>query len=75
MSTATLLDQILALQPDERAILAQRVWESIEHFVSPEIERAWLEESEKRWQEIEEGRVQCIPAADAMRKARASLTK
>jgi putative addiction module component (TIGR02574 family) len=73
MSTAALLDQILALQPDERAILAQRVWDSIEHFISPEIEQAWLTEAENRWNEIEAGKIKCIPAVDAMKKARSML--
>ncbi len=73
MSAVAILDQVLTLQVDERAILAQRIWESIEHFLSPEVEQAWLEEAERRWREIEEGRVQCIPAAEAIKQARNSL--
>jgi len=75
MSTTTieLSQQILALPIDERVILAQRVWNSVEHFVDPKIEKVWLDEAERRWQEIEQGKVQCIPAEEVMRKARASL--
>lgn len=73
MSAVALLDQALALQADERAILAQRLWDSIEHFLSPDVEHAWLEEAERRWREIEEGRVQCIPGEVAMKQARNSL--
>ena len=40
-----------------------------------EIERAWLEVSERRWQEIQTGRIQTIPADQVMREARAALKK
>lgn len=77
MSTATveLTKKVLSLPTDERVILSQRVWDSIEHFVNPEIEKAWLDEAEKRWYEIEQGRVQCVPAKEVMKKARANLNK
>ncbi|MDI6793757.1 MAG: addiction module protein [bacterium] len=70
-----LAEKVLALPIDERVILAQRVWDSVEHFVDPEIEKAWLDEAERRWREIEQGRVQCMPAEEVMKKARASLNK
>ncbi len=75
MSTAIneLTSEVMALPPDERALLAQRLWDSLGDFVNPEFEQAWLEEAEKRWHEIVEGRVQCIPAEEVMKKARASL--
>jgi len=31
-------------------MLAARLWESLENFMNPDIERAWLEETEKHWQ-------------------------
>ncbi len=77
MSTMTmkLMEKILALPTDEKVALAQQVWDSVEHFVNPEIEKVWLDEAEKRWREIEQGRVQCISAEKVMKKARASLKK
>jgi putative addiction module component (TIGR02574 family) len=75
MSVGALLDQVLTLQVDERAMLAQRIWDSIEHFVSRDVEQAWLEEAERRWQEIEEGRVQCVSGKEAINQARNSLHK
>ncbi|MBU1752407.1 addiction module protein [bacterium] len=78
MSTATmqLMEKVLALPMDERVILAQHVWDSVEHFIiDPEIEKSWMDEAERRWHEIEQGRVQCIPAKEVMKKARASLNK
>ena len=77
MSTATmnLTERVLALPMDERVILARCVWDSVEHFVDPEIEKSWLDEAERRWQEIEQGRVQCVPAEEVMKRARAGLNK
>lgn len=65
--------QVLALPVDDRASLAQKVCDSIEHFSNHETEKAWMEEADRRWREIEEGKVVCIPAEDVMRRARASL--
>jgi putative addiction module component (TIGR02574 family) len=70
-----LKEKILALSPDEKAIIAQEVWDSIEHFIDPEVEKAWLNEAEKRWQEIEEGKVAAISVEEAFRKARELIAK
>ncbi len=70
-----LTDRALALPIDERAILAQRLWESIEDFVDTDVEEEWLKVTEQRWKDIEEERVQCIPAEEAMEKAKARLKK
>lgn len=70
-----LTDKALLLPSDERAILAQRLWESIEDFTDPDIEQAWLRTAEKRWAEIEKGEVKCIPADQVIKKAKARLRK
>ncbi len=58
-------DQAMSLPPDERALFAYKLWDSLKDSIDPEIEKLWLEESEKRWQEIEKGKVECIPAETA----------
>lgn len=63
-------DQALALPAEERVILAQRVWDSVEHFANSEVEKAWMQEVDRRWREIEEGKVQCLPAEQVMKQAR-----
>ena len=60
----------LDLPSEERIILVQRVWDSVGHFVSPEVEQAWMDEADRRWQEIEEGKVQCLPADQVIKQAR-----
>ena len=76
MSTlAEVTNEALALSVDERVVLAQRVWDSVEHFASREVEKAWMDEADLRWREIEEGKVQCLPAEDVMKRARESLRR
>ena len=67
--------QVLALPVEDRASLAQKVCDSIEHFMDPETEKAWLDEVDRRWREIEQGRAECVPAGAVMRRARASLSR
>lgn len=75
MATMKLTEEVLVLPMDEGVILAQRMCDSVEHLVNPEIEKVWLDEAEKRWHEIEQERVQCLPAEEVMKKTRASLNK
>jgi len=77
MSTAIieLTHQAMALPADKRALLALRLWESVQDFIDPEIEQAWFEEVEKRWLEIKSGIVRCLPAEEVMNKARATLNR
>ncbi len=77
MNTAVieLTNQATTLPADERALLALRLWESVQDFVDPEIEQAWCKEVEKRWLELKNGIVQCLPAEEVMKKARASLNR
>jgi len=63
--------QALKLSPEERAQLADRLIASL--FQDNEIEDAWSVEVERRIKEIEAGRAQLIPAADATARARAAI--
>lgn len=66
---------VFNLPPDERAALAYRIWASLEGFADAEIEKAWLDEADRRWEEIKNGEVSCIPAEEVMKRARAVLKK
>ena len=63
--------QALALSPEDRAQLADRLITSL--FVDQEIETAWSTEVERRIGEIESGRTKLIPAADSIARARAAI--
>jgi len=43
--------------------------------IDPDIEAAWIREAERRWQEIREGKVVCIPAEEVFRRIRAMLNE
>jgi putative addiction module component (TIGR02574 family) len=73
MSTITDIEKaVFNLPPDERAALAYRIWDSLEGFSDADIEKAWMDEADRRWQEIKDGEVSCIPAEEAMKRARAA---
>ena len=55
-----LLDEALKLADQDRAALALLLLESIGEPID-HIERAWLDEAERRFGEIERGEVQTIP--------------
>lgn len=69
----TITDQVMSLPPDMRALIAHKLWDSLGDLGDPEIEQMWLEEAEKRWLEIEKGKVECIPAETVLTKARNNL--
>jgi putative addiction module component (TIGR02574 family) len=63
--------QALQLPADERAQLADRLIASL--FQDDEIEEAWSLEVERRIEEVESGRSELVPAAEAIARARAAI--
>ncbi len=63
--------QALNLTAEERAQLADRLLASL--FEDHEVEDDWANEVERRIFEIEGGRSELIPAADAIARARAAI--
>lgn len=63
--------QALALSPEERVRLADRLIASV--FEDHDIEEAWAVEVERRIAEIESGRTNLIPASEAIDRARAAI--
>lgn len=50
-----LLQQALQLPPDERAVLAAKLWASLEADSDPSVEAAWAAEIRQRLKRIESG--------------------
>jgi putative addiction module component (TIGR02574 family) len=65
--------QALQLPPKERARLAQRLIASLDPESERDAEQVWLEEAERRLDEIESGKVAGIPAEQVLEKARSTL--
>jgi len=60
----------MKLSKRDRIHLAHRLAESVTH-ISPEIERAWLDEVERRVSEIDAGVGELIPGDQVIRELRA----
>jgi putative addiction module component (TIGR02574 family) len=63
-----LFQEALELTDKDRATLAGLLIESLEMPPDPDVEAAWTAEAERRWQEIESGKVQTIPWEDVKAK-------
>jgi putative addiction module component (TIGR02574 family) len=70
---ATLLEKVeqeaLNLPPEQRAFLADRLLSSLSGEVLSDVDAAWVEEAERRYQEYKEGKRTPIPAADVFAEA------
>ena len=62
------LNDALALPPDERADVAVSLLESLDEEEDEAVEQAWSEEIHRRIQEVESGEVQTIPWSEARRR-------
>jgi putative addiction module component (TIGR02574 family) len=51
----------MELEDNDRATLAGLLIESLEGPEDPDVEKAWATEVERRWQEVESGKVKTIP--------------
>ena len=71
---ARVLEEALALSPEERAELADRLIASLDAESQRRIDELWAAEVEARFDAYERGEVEAIPAeqaiADAIKKAR-----
>ncbi|HEY4233198.1 MAG TPA: addiction module protein [Lacipirellulaceae bacterium] len=77
MSTALSFDvltsQVLALPPEQRAELAQRLWASVEGQLEEDEEL--FAEIDRRCADIDSGKAELIPFDQAMREIRARLNE
>lgn len=74
MSLKELEAEIKKLDLKDRALLAKRIVASLDELSEAEIEALWVEEAERRLDEMEKGLVTEIPAKEALRRARAAIS-
>lgn len=72
-SIEELTEELLALPSASRALLAQKLVESLEFDTEPTIQAAWMTEAKKRRSEIRDGSVQPIPGEEALATVRRLL--
>lgn len=65
-----ILSAALTLPPEMRAMLADRLLESLNREDQKRIDALWAEEAERRIREIDEGKVEAIDGELVMQKLR-----
>jgi hypothetical protein len=69
-SIEQLAEEILSLPSASRALLADRLVESLEFDLDPSIQVAWLAEAKRRRDEVRDGSVRPIPGEEALAQVR-----
>ncbi|BDA70759.1 hypothetical protein CAL7716_049250 [Calothrix sp. PCC 7716] len=72
-SIEQLTEELLALPSASRALLAEKLVESLEFDTEPTIQAAWMTEAKKRRSEIRDGSVQPISGEEALTQVRRLL--
>jgi putative addiction module component (TIGR02574 family) len=70
-----LAKQAMDLPAESRARLAELLVESLDAEELGEIDRLWIEEAQRRRDEIRSGRVEAIPGEEGLRKVRDALRR
>lgn len=65
--------EILNLSETDRATLAKHLIETLDMDMNENVEQVWLQEAEKRYEQYKSGKLQALPAQDALQEARNSL--
>jgi hypothetical protein len=74
MSLEELEAEIRKLPLRERGALARWLVESLDELTHAEVEALWVEEAERRLDELERGAATEVPAAEVLRRGRAALS-
>ena len=65
--------KVLKLSVRERARLAERLLSSLDDQTDADAEKLWVEEAERRLDELRSGTVRSKPAGSVFRKARSAV--
>ena len=73
-----LTTELLGLPASSRAKLVKQLIASLDESdpaesESPDVQSRWLEVAKRRMAEIDEGKVECVPAEEVLRRARERL--
>jgi Putative addiction module component len=72
-SIEQLTEEILSLPSASRALLAEKIVESLEFDTDPTIQAAWVTEAHKRRDQVRSGDVHPIPGEEALAQVRQLL--
>ncbi len=68
-------EQVLNLPSDARALLADRLVESLDPLEDEAIRAVWMAEARRRLEEVRSGTVKTIPGEEALAQVRRSLSR
>ena len=68
-----LAEEAMALPSESRAYLAEKLLETLDFEEDFAVSEVWLKELRKRCQELDEGKVEAVPAEAAIAELRKSL--
>lgn len=69
-SIEQLTEEVLSLPSESRALLADKLVESLEFDTDSAIQAIWLTEAKRRRDEVRDGFVQLIPGEEALDRVR-----
>ena len=68
-------DSALNLDQKNKALLADKVLQSIHGTIDPEIEQAWIDEVQKRKESLKSGKASLHSVSDVLNEARKRIQK
>lgn len=72
-SIKDITEELLALPSASRALLAEKLVESLEFDIDPTIQAPWITEAKKRRDQVRDGSVQPVPGEEALAQVRKLL--
>ncbi len=75
MSVEQITDEVLALPSEARALLADRLVESLDPAEDGYIHQLWATEARRRLDDVRNGRVKTIPGEAALARVRQALAR
>lgn len=70
-----IVDDALGLPSEARALLADRLVESLDPAEDGQVRRLWAAEALRRRDEVRDGRVRTVPAEEALARVRRTLIR
>lgn len=75
MPVEHLVDQVLSLPAEARALLADRLVESLDPVEEEDLQQLWADEALRRLEEVRLGEVTTIPADMAIEQVRQAVSR
>lgn len=72
---AKIEEDIRSLSTAEKEVLLRVLWEELDGPADPDVEAAWLQEVNRRSQELESGAVQSVPSDEVFARLRSQIKK